>query len=108
MPAKGVTFAGKDFGISEIRRCGRRQERLPSHSVPVPVVELPLGATEDRVCGTMDIERALASGRKVFDPGLLARANRGFLYIDEVNRLENPRHGTRATLKVAELPLMIR
>ena len=60
-----------------------------SQSVPVPVVELPLGATEDRVCGTIDIERALASGRKVFDPGLLARANRGFLYIDEVNLLED-------------------
>jgi len=58
-------------------------------SVPVPVVELPLGATEDRVCGTIDIERALASGRKVFDPGLLARANRGFIYIDEVNLLED-------------------
>lgn len=60
-----------------------------SRSVPVPVVELPLGATEDRVCGTIDIERALASGRKVFDPGLLARSNRGFLYIDEVNLLED-------------------
>ncbi len=60
-----------------------------SQAVPVPVVELPLGATEDRVCGTIDIERALASGRKVFDPGLLARANRGFLYIDEVNLLED-------------------
>jgi magnesium chelatase subunit D len=60
-----------------------------SQSIPVPVVELPLGATEDRVCGTIDIERALASGSKVFDPGLLARANRGFLYIDEVNLLED-------------------
>ena len=56
---------------------------------PVPVVELPLGATEDRVCGTIDIERALSAGRKAFDPGLLARANRGFLYIDEVNLLED-------------------
>jgi magnesium chelatase subunit D len=64
-------------------------EDRSSQSVPVPVVELPLGATEDRVCGTIDIERALASGRKVFDPGLLARANRGFLYIDEVNLLED-------------------
>lgn len=60
-----------------------------SQSVPVPVAELPLGATEDRVCGTIDIERALAAGRKAFDPGLLARANRGFLYIDEVNLLED-------------------
>lgn len=60
-----------------------------SQRAPVPVVELPLGATEDRVCGTIDIERALAAGRKAFDPGLLARANRGFLYIDEVNLLED-------------------
>jgi len=68
--------------------CLAKQNRS-SQPVPVPVVELPLGATEDRVCGTIDIERALASGSKVFDPGLLARANRGFLYIDEVNLLED-------------------
>ena len=68
--------------------CLTRQKR-ETRSLPVPVVELPLGATADRVCGTIDIERALASGRKVFDPGLLARANRGFLYIDEVNLLED-------------------
>ncbi|HEX3187640.1 MAG TPA: magnesium chelatase ATPase subunit I [Pyrinomonadaceae bacterium] len=62
---------------------------LPSTTAAVSVVELPLGATEDRVCGTIDIERALTQGRKTFDPGLLARANRGFLYIDEVNLLED-------------------
>src|SRR6266850_7656830 len=55
----------------------------------IAVVELPLGATEDRVCGTIDIERALTEGVKSFEPGLLARANRGFLYIDEVNLLED-------------------
>ncbi|HEX7314683.1 MAG TPA: magnesium chelatase ATPase subunit I [Pyrinomonadaceae bacterium] len=55
----------------------------------VPVVELPLGATEDRVCGTIDFGRALKEGVKAFEPGLLARANRGFLYIDEVNLLED-------------------
>src|SRR5215213_4811714 len=60
-----------------------------SKLAPVSVVELPLGATEDRVCGTIDIERALGQGKKTFDPGLLARANRGFLYIDEVNLLED-------------------
>jgi magnesium chelatase subunit I len=54
----------------------------------VPVVDLPLGATEDRVVGALDLERAL-TGSKVFEPGLLARANRGFLYIDEVNLLED-------------------
>jgi magnesium chelatase ATPase subunit I len=69
-------------------QCGERGS-LNSKLAPVPVVELPLGATEDRVCGTIDIERALSSGRKAFDPGLLARANRGFLYIDEVNLLED-------------------
>ncbi len=56
---------------------------------PVPVVDLPLGATEDRVVGALDIERALSQGSKHFEPGLLARANRGFLYIDEVNLLED-------------------
>lgn len=56
---------------------------------PVPVVDLPLGATEDRVVGTLDLERALSAGVKSFEPGLLARANRGFLYIDEVNLLED-------------------
>jgi magnesium chelatase subunit I len=58
-------------------------------TVPVPVVDLPLGATEDRVTGALDIEQALAEGRKAFEPGLLARAHRGFLYIDEVNLLED-------------------
>ncbi len=53
------------------------------------VVDLPLGATEDRVCGAIDLERALIDGVKAFEPGLLARANRGFLYIDEVNLLED-------------------
>jgi magnesium chelatase subunit I len=57
--------------------------------VPVPVVDLPLGATEDRVVGALDLERALAHGEKAFEPGLLARAHRGFLYIDEVNLLED-------------------
>lgn len=58
-------------------------------TVSVPVVDLPLGATEDRVVGALDLERALTQGEKAFEPGLLARANRGFLYIDEVNLLED-------------------
>jgi magnesium chelatase subunit I len=56
---------------------------------PVPMVDLPLGATEDRVVGTLDLERALTDGTRSFEPGLLARANRGFLYIDEVNLLDD-------------------
>ena len=64
---------------------GKRRHRLR----PVPVVDLPLGVTEDRVVGALDIERALVHGEKAFEAGLLARANRGFLYIDEVNLLED-------------------
>jgi magnesium chelatase subunit I len=60
-----------------------------AESISVPVVDLPLGATEDRVAGALNLERALATGEKVFEPGLLAKANRGFLYIDEVNLLED-------------------
>ncbi len=64
-------------------------EKLKAQKSKVGIVELPLGATEDRVCGTIDIEQALRDGLKRFQPGLLARANRGFLYIDEVNLLED-------------------
>jgi magnesium chelatase subunit I len=63
--------------------------RRKSVTVPVPVVDLPLGATEDRVVGALDLERALTKGEKAFEPGLLGRANRGFLYIDEVNLLDD-------------------
>ncbi|KAK9800169.1 hypothetical protein WJX73_002607 [Symbiochloris irregularis] len=62
---------------------------LPTALVPTPLVELPLGATEDRICGTIDIEKALSAGVKAFEPGLLAKANRGILYVDEVNLLDD-------------------
>ncbi len=55
--------------------------------VPTPFVELPIGATEDRVVGTLDVRTLLGSGERQFDPGLLARADRGVLYVDEVNLL---------------------
>jgi magnesium chelatase subunit I len=71
--------------------CHERAEQgqLKTELVPVPVVDLPLGATEDRVVGALDLERALSTGEKLFESGLLARAHRGFLYIDEVNLLED-------------------
>ncbi|ETX15918.1 magnesium chelatase [Roseivivax halodurans JCM 10272] len=71
-----------------------------SREVPTPVIDLPLGATEDRVVGALDIERALTRGEKAFEPGLLARANRGYLYIDEVNLLED--HVVDLLLDVAQ------
>jgi magnesium chelatase subunit I len=64
-------------------------EKLRTHKAPVPVVDLPLGATEDRVVGALDLERALTRGEKAYEPGLLARANRGYLYVDEINLLED-------------------
>lgn len=57
--------------------------------VRVPVVELPVGATEDRVAGTLDLEQALTHGRRELEPGLLAAAHRGILYVDEVNLLDD-------------------
>ncbi len=71
-------------------QCAAPGRKAPkSISRPVPVVDLPLGATEDRVVGALNLEHALTNGEKVFEPGLLAQANRGFLYIDEVNLLED-------------------
>ena len=62
---------------------------LETTFINVPMIDLPLGATEDRVCGTIDIEKALTEGIKTFEPGLLAKAHRGILYVDEVNLLDD-------------------
>jgi magnesium chelatase subunit I len=67
----------------------RNNEKLETIDIKIPMVDLPLGATEDRVCGTIDIEKALTEGIKAFEPGLLAKANRGILYVDEVNLLDD-------------------
>lgn len=64
-------------------------EVLPTARRPVPVVDLPLSATEDRVVGSLDFEHALLHGRRCFEPGILARANRGIVYVDEVNLLDD-------------------
>lgn len=63
------------------------EEELPIAETPMPIIELPIGATEDVVLGTINIERTLKEGKIVFEPGLLGRSNRGILYIDEVNLL---------------------
>eukprot|EP00929_Paragymnodinium_shiwhaense_P109740 TRINITY_DN7624_c0_g1_i1.p1 TRINITY_DN7624_c0_g1~~TRINITY_DN7624_c0_g1_i1.p1 ORF type:complete len:437 (-),score=96.00 TRINITY_DN7624_c0_g1_i1:235-1545(-) len=78
-----------DAMSDEVRQRKAANEDLPVSMRKVPMVDLPLGATEDRVCGTIDIEKALTQGKKAFEPGLLAKANRGILYVDEVNLLDD-------------------
>jgi magnesium chelatase subunit I len=72
-----------------VKQAVEKNESLETDYKKVPMVDLPLGATEDRVCGTIDIEKALTEGVKAFEPGLLAKANRGILYVDEVNLLDD-------------------
>ena len=67
----------------------KNNEELKITQIKTPMIDLPLGATEDRVCGTIDIEKAISEGKKAFEPGLLAQANRGILYVDEVNLLDD-------------------
>ena len=78
-----------DLQSLEVRARADQGEVLPVEPRQVPMVDLPLGATEDRLCGTIDIEKALSEGVKAFEPGLLAKANRGLLYVDEVNLLDD-------------------
>jgi magnesium chelatase subunit I len=73
----------------EVREKLQKNEKLEVTTRKIAMVDLPLGATEDRVCGTIDIEKALTEGVKAFEPGLLAKANRGILYVDEVNLLDD-------------------
>src|SRR3954462_10416219 len=68
---------------------GPHSPEEPSLTRPARLVELPVGASEDRVVGALDLERALTEGVKAFEPGLLAAANRGVLYVDEVNLLHD-------------------
>jgi magnesium chelatase subunit D len=85
---------------AECPHCGAAGGRRAAEG-GVPFIDLPLGATEDRVLGTLDFERALREGRRAFQPGLLAAAHRGILYIDEVNLL--PDHLVDVLLDAAAL-----
>jgi magnesium chelatase subunit I len=78
-----------DLMGNEVREAIQNNKPLETELIKIPMVDLPLGATEDRVCGTIDIEKALTEGVKAFEPGLLAKANRGILYVDEVNLLDD-------------------
>jgi len=65
------------------------EKEYETEKIKIPMVELPLGATEDRVCGTINLKEVLSGGKNTFEPGLLARANRGLLYVDEINLLDD-------------------
>ena len=78
-----------DLQSTEVRQLIESGEIPTTEQRQVPMVDLPLGATEDRLCGTIDIEKALSDGVRAFEPGLLAKANRGLLYVDEVNLLDD-------------------
>jgi magnesium chelatase subunit I len=78
-----------DLMGNEVKLAFQNNQLLETEFLKTPMVDLPLGATEDRVCGTIDIEKALTEGIKAFEPGLLAKANRGILYVDEVNLLDD-------------------
>src|SRR3569832_2112318 len=78
-----------DLMGNEVKLAVQNNETIETEFIKIPMVDLPLGATEDRVCGTIDIEKALTEGVKAFEPGLLAKANRGLLYVDEVNLLDD-------------------
>jgi Mg-chelatase subunit ChlI len=90
--ADGAFHCDPEQPASWCTNCRRRAETgetLPWKMTQVPFVELPIGATEDRVVGTLDIERAIQKGERRFEPGVLAAANRGVLYVDEVNLLDD-------------------
>jgi len=90
---KGCRFAcdpdKPETWCTECRERADRGETLPVVIRRTPFVDLPVSATEDRVVGTLDIESAIQKGERRFEPGVLAAANRGLLYIDEVNLLDD-------------------
>jgi len=77
------------FWCTECQERHAAGEDLPGKIRPTAFINLPVSATEDRVVGTLDIEKAIQKGERKFDPGVLAAANRGLLYIDEVNLLDD-------------------
>jgi magnesium chelatase subunit D len=86
---KGTAKSTAVRALAQVLSASGAAETATSDRVAVPLVELPIGATEDRVVGSLDLQRVLRDGEHAFSPGLLSRAHGGVLYVDEVNLLHD-------------------